>query len=160
MSLVLDFNYSVGVISKTEKLKTNVDFFFMICFQFLFIFMLMRWRQSWKHKEIHRLFFEKKPLRVEFDYWYNWKQTRMLPAFMLWMQSAWSRASVKSSELKTHQESSVELNLKFQTSLVSNCSKEVYKMIETVWSSVTWKSGYMGVKNVRFSSVWLEFGHK
>ena len=60
----------------------------------------------------------------------------MLSAFMLWMQS---------SELKTHQENSVELNFKFQTSLVSNdgdCMKR---------RNV--KSGDVGVKHVRFSSV-------
>ena len=51
---------------------------------------------------------------------------------MLWMQSVWSGVSVISSVLKTHQERSVELNFKFQTGLVSNISKGVYKMIEII----------------------------
>ena len=41
-ALVLDFNYSVGVISKNEKLKTNVGFFFKMSFQTIFVFMLVR----------------------------------------------------------------------------------------------------------------------
>ena len=47
----------------------------MMCFQIIFIFMLVRERQSWKHimKVIHRLFFEKEPRRVDFHCWYNFK---------------------------------------------------------------------------------------
>ena len=48
-------------------------FLFHICFQIIFVFMPVRWCQSWKHimKVIHRLFFEKEPLRVEFHCCYN-----------------------------------------------------------------------------------------
>ena len=42
MSLTLDVNYSVGVIAKNEKLKTNVGFFSMMSFQIIFFFMLVR----------------------------------------------------------------------------------------------------------------------
>ena len=38
----------------------------------------------------------------------------------LWMQSVWSGASILSSELKTHQESSIELNFKFQVTKKSD----------------------------------------
>ena len=49
------------------------------------------------------------------------------------MQSVWSGASKISSELKTHQESIVELNFKSQVSNKSgmNCSEGGYKMIES-----------------------------
>ena len=78
----------------------------------------------------------------------------MLSAFKSWMQLVGSAASILSSELKTHQECSVELSFKFQTSLVSNWSNGVYKIIEIVWSGVTWKSGDVGVTNLRFSRIY------
>ena len=40
--LVLDFTYNVGVISINERLKTNVGFFFKVCFQIIFVLMLVR----------------------------------------------------------------------------------------------------------------------
>ena len=47
-------------------------------------------------------------------FWQNLSnKTCMLSVFKLWMQSG---APVISSELKTHQESTVELNFKFQVS--------------------------------------------
>ena len=42
LPLVLDFTYNVGVISKNERLKTNVGFYFMVCFQIIFVLMLVR----------------------------------------------------------------------------------------------------------------------
>ena len=40
----------------------------------------------------------------------------MLFLFKSWMQSVWSGSAIISSELKTHQESSVEVNFKFEVS--------------------------------------------
>ena len=70
----------------------------------------------------------------------------MLSAFMLSRQSFWSGACVISSENTSKEKSRV--NSKLQTSLVSNCSKRLYKMIETVKNGVTWKSGDMAIKNL------------
>ena len=70
----------------------------------------------------------------------------MLSAFMLSRQSFWSGACVISSENTSKEKSRVNSNL--QTSLVSNCSKGLYKMIETVKNGVTWKSGDMAIKNL------------
>ena len=70
----------------------------------------------------------------------------MLSAFMLSRQSFWSGACVISSENTSKEKSRV--NSKLQTSLVSNCSKGLYKMIETVKNGVTWKSGDMAIKNL------------
>ena len=70
----------------------------------------------------------------------------MLSAFMLSRQLFWSGACVISSENTSKEQSRV--NSKLQTSLVSNCSKGLYKMIETVKNGVTWKSGDMAIKNL------------
>ena len=70
----------------------------------------------------------------------------MLSAFMLSRQSFWSGACVISSENTSKEKSRV--NSKLQTSRVSNCSKGLYKMIETVKNGVTWKSGDMAIKNL------------
>ena len=57
--LALNVNYSVSIIAKNKKQKTNVCFLIMMCFQIIFVFMLVR-QQSWKHMNgTHRLFFKK-----------------------------------------------------------------------------------------------------
>ena len=57
--LALNVNYSVSIIAQNKKQKTNVCFLIMMCFQIIFVFMLVR-QQSWKHMNgTHRLFFKK-----------------------------------------------------------------------------------------------------
>ena len=58
----------------------------------------------------------------------------------------WSLCNIVRVENTSKEQSRV--TFKFQTSLLSICSKGVYKMIESVRNGVTWKSGDMGVKNL------------
>ena len=40
--LALNVNYSVSIIAQNKKQKTNVCFLIMMCFQIIFVFMLVR----------------------------------------------------------------------------------------------------------------------
>ena len=100
-------------------------------------------------KVIHRLFFEKEPLRVEFHCWYNFYVESVKAhssAFCFHVVDAvgliWSFCNIIRVENASGEQCRVKF--KFQTSLESNCPKGVYKMIETVWSGLTWKSGGSG----------------
>ena len=102
-------------------------------------------------KVIHRLFFEKEPLRVEFHCWYNFYVESVKAhssAFCFHVVDAvgliWSFCNIIRVENTSGEQCRVKF--KFQTSLESNCPKGVYKMIETMKRSNVKKWGVWELK--------------